>query len=271
MSVVNRTAGFYSSAKDLCNLGRAILGSSQLTPAETRRWLKPHSHTASLWFSVGMPWEIFRQQTTNHVVDFYTKGGSLGAYNSMLVLVPDYDVVFSVLAAGPDPYLVSNAAEMVRQHIMPVLEAAAREQAKSQYVGKYCLSSNGQTTDLIALSIDDGPGLLVDRWISNGKDFLAIASQYAVSTGSGPLQAIRLYPAGLQASGEVAFRAAFNTSMPSPSGTTGLFSPGLEAWGGVDNLVYGQKPMDLFLFEIDSHGVAQTVECSAMRKVLQKC
>ncbi|KAJ5832048.1 hypothetical protein N7474_000359 [Penicillium riverlandense] len=265
-------AGFYSSAKDLCNFGRAILDSSQLTPAETRRWLKPHSHTASLLLSVGMPWEIYRQQTGEHVVDFYTKDGSYGAYNSILILVPDYGMVFSVLTAGPDSNLVINAAEIVRQNIMPALEAAARKQAKTQYEGKYCLSSGGQMTDLIALSVDDGTGLLVDKWISNGQDFLAIASQYAEDTGSGPLQTVRLYPTELQAAGKVAFRAVFNTS----GGRTGagaprLFSPGVEAWSSVDNLVYGQKPMDLFLFDIDFHGVARTVECSGLRKVLPKC
>ncbi|KAJ5620773.1 hypothetical protein N7510_004757 [Penicillium lagena] len=265
-------AGFYSSAKDLCTFGGAILGSSQLTPAETRRWLKPHSHTASLLLSVGMPWEIYRQQTGDHVVEFYTKDGSYGAYNSILILVPDYDIVFSVLTAGPDSNLVINAAEIVRQNIMPALEEAARKQAKTQYEGEYCLSSDGQMTDLIALSVDDGTGLLVDKWISNGRDFLAIASQYAENTGSGALQTVRLYPSEFRTSGKVAFRAVFNTSYPRTSGgTPRLFSPGLEAWSSVDNLIYGQKPMDLFLFKIDSHGVAQTVECSGLRKVLPKC
>lgn len=268
---VNRTAGFYSSVKDLCNLGRAILGASQLTLAESRRWLKPLSHTASLLKSIGMPWEIFRQPTTDHVVDFYTKGGSLGAYNSIVVLIPDYGVIFSVLVAGPDIYLVSNAAEIVRQNIMPVLDAAAREQAKSQYVGDYCVSSHGNITDHMTLSIDQGPGILIENWISNGQDLLAAASNYAVSTGSGPLQTLRIYPTGLETPGKVAFRAAFNTSDPSPSDASGIFSPGVDAWGDVDSLVYGQKPTDLFLFQVDSHGIAQTIECSALRKELPRC
>lgn len=267
---MNSTAGFYSSVKDLCNFGRAILGSSQLSPAKTRRWLKPHSHTASLLFSVGMPWEIYRQSTTDHVIDFYTKGGSLGAYNSILVLIPDYEVVFSVLTAGPANHLVLDAAEIVRQEIMPLLDSAARQQAEQQFAAEYCLPSH-DGADLLRLTIDDGPGLLVDKWTSNGLDFLEIASQYAVSTGSGPLQTIRLYPAGLQGKGKVAFRAAFNTSDPSPSDAAGIFSPGVASWGSVDNLVYGQKPMDLFLFGVDADGTAQTVENSGMRKVLTRC
>lgn len=208
---------------------------------------------------------------TDHVVDFYTKGGSLGAYNSILVLIPDYDVVFSVLAAGIDNSLVSNVAEVVRLNIMPILDIAAREQANAQYVGDYCLSSGGRVTDRITLSIDGGPGLLVDEWISNGQDFLAVVSNFALSTGSGALQTIRLYPTGLEVPGKIAFRATFNTSDPSPSDAAGLFSPGLESWGSVDNYVYGQKPMDLFLFNLDPRGVARAVECSAMRKVLPKC
>jgi hypothetical protein len=268
---VNRTAGFYSSVRDLCDFGRAILGASQLSLAESRRWLKPLSHTASLLKSIGMPWEIFRQPTTDHVVDFYTKGGSLGAYNSIVVLIPDYDVVFSVLTAGPDVYLVANAAEIVRENLMPALDTAAREQARSQYVGDYCIASHGNASDRITLSIDEGPGLLIDKWIINGQDFLATASNYAVSTGSGPLQNIRIYPTGLETSEKVAFRAAFNTSDPSPSDASGIFSPGVDAWGNVDNLVYGQKPVDLILFTVDSHGIAQKIECSALRKPLPRC
>lgn len=264
--VIKRTAGFYSSVKDLCNFGRAILESTQLSPAQTRRWLKPHSHTASLMFSVGMPWEIVRQPTTDHVIDFYTKGGSLGAYNAILVLIPNYDVVFSVLTAGPDNNLVSNTAEIVRSEIMPLLDSAAREQAKQQYAAEYCLSMQDRT-GLLRLIVDDGPGLLVEKWTTNGLDFLEIASQYAVNTGSGPLQTIRLYPAGLQDEGKVAFRAAFNTSDPSPSDAAGIFSPGVASWASVDNLVYGQKPMDLFIFD----GKAQTVENSGMRQVLTRC
>ena len=166
---------------------------------------------------------------------------------------------------------MSNAAEIVRQNIIPVLDAAAREQARSQYVGDYCVSLHGNVTDRITLTIDGGPGLLVSKWISNGQDYLSVASQYAISTGSGPLESIRIYPTGLETSGIIAFRAAFKTSNPSPSDASGIFSPGADVWGSVDSLVYGQKPVDLFLFTVDSKGVAQTVECSALRKVLPKC
>jgi hypothetical protein len=59
-----RTGGVWSSTHDLSTIGRSILSS----PAS--------------W------------------VDFYTKDGKLSAYASQLVLIPDYGVGFTVLAAG---------------------------------------------------------------------------------------------------------------------------------------------------------------------------
>ncbi len=53
-------AGFYSSPSDLAKFGRAVLGSRQLSPAQTRRWMKPVSHTADPLTSIGAPWEISR-------------------------------------------------------------------------------------------------------------------------------------------------------------------------------------------------------------------
>ena len=54
--------------------------------------MKPVTHTSSLTSSVGAPWEIFRMKIPRGVVDLYTKGGDIGVYSSLLVLVPDYDV-----------------------------------------------------------------------------------------------------------------------------------------------------------------------------------
>ncbi|KAL3955850.1 hypothetical protein ACCO45_009869 [Purpureocillium lilacinum] len=60
------------------------------------------SHLAK---SIGMPWEIFHQDQGMYVVDFYTKGGSIGQYQSLLVVIPHYDFVFAVLTTGSESRL----------------------------------------------------------------------------------------------------------------------------------------------------------------------
>lgn len=48
----------YTSAGDMSTLGRAILRSTLLKPAVTRRWLKPSVFTSDPKSTVGMPWGI---------------------------------------------------------------------------------------------------------------------------------------------------------------------------------------------------------------------
>ena len=50
--------GLYSSTADLRIIGKSILNSTLLTPAQTRKWLKPLSFTADPHVAVGAPWEI---------------------------------------------------------------------------------------------------------------------------------------------------------------------------------------------------------------------
>lgn len=48
----------YTSAGDMSSLGRAIMRSTLLKPAVTRRWLKPSVFTSDPKSLVGMPWGI---------------------------------------------------------------------------------------------------------------------------------------------------------------------------------------------------------------------
>jgi CubicO group peptidase (beta-lactamase class C family) len=52
------TGNMYASPGDLSSIGRAILRSTLLKPAMTRRWLKPVSFSSDPKASVGMPWGI---------------------------------------------------------------------------------------------------------------------------------------------------------------------------------------------------------------------
>jgi CubicO group peptidase (beta-lactamase class C family) len=89
---LNPGAGFYSSPFDLAIFGRAVLSSKLLTPSQTRRWMKPLSHTADPFASVGAPWEIARYTLPSNpykTVDLYAKSGAFGYYTAYLVLAPD--------------------------------------------------------------------------------------------------------------------------------------------------------------------------------------
>jgi len=55
-----RTGNMYTSAGDLSSLGRAILRSTLIKPAMTRRWFKPASFSSDPQAGVGMPWGIRR-------------------------------------------------------------------------------------------------------------------------------------------------------------------------------------------------------------------
>jgi hypothetical protein len=84
---------------------------------------------------------------------------------------------------------------------------------------------------------------------------------------------VRLYPTGLQDSQPdgsklVAFKAVFeDLSLPSVSGP---FSTDCATWVSVTGIVYGSKPLDEFIFHIDSSGKVTSVENAALRVKLNK-
>lgn len=85
------SGGIFSTINDLAKFGLAILNSTLIPPNVTRKWMKPVTHSASLTFSIGAPWEISRyvHPSTGKVTDLYTKLGDSGAYTGILVLIPD--------------------------------------------------------------------------------------------------------------------------------------------------------------------------------------
>ena len=70
--------GMYSSPRDMVKLGQSILRNTQLSPAATRKWLKPWASTSVWQQAIGLAWEIARWPVDGRVVDAYTKQGDLG-------------------------------------------------------------------------------------------------------------------------------------------------------------------------------------------------
>ncbi|KAL6910108.1 beta-lactamase/transpeptidase-like protein [Trichoderma evansii] len=268
------TGGLLSSTKDLVEFGRAIFGNKQLTSLETLRWMKPGSLTSSTTFFVGAPWEIIRTRSgikTGSLVDLYTKSGSVGVYNSLLVLIPDYQVTLAILAAGPDaPTALNIATETAIQTLLPALDNAAKAESCSKFCGEYAPAGASRDSSLV-ISTDDGPGLLLKEWTHQGHDLIAAGQAYSNATRGGEIKALRLFPTGLRSGNQAAYRAIidiipyqFNPSVDY------VFDPQANLWGTPDQLVYGGIAIDDFVFHLDSRGSSAAVEPRVLREVYQR-
>jgi hypothetical protein len=162
-----------------------------------------------------------------------------------------------------------------------VLEQISRQQACRTFCGRYSAAGVNASSSL-ALSVDDGPGLLVGNWTSNGVDIHASAQAYADATGGGTVESIRLYPTGLHSQSgsaapdtntpsQVAYRALIKTVTGGgdPSATR-IFDPDAKQWGYIDSLVYGGIAVDEFAFHLDEGGDAVAVEPRGLRQTLQR-
>ncbi|KAH7348865.1 beta-lactamase/transpeptidase-like protein [Rhexocercosporidium sp. MPI-PUGE-AT-0058] len=288
------TGGAWSSTADLSTIGRSILSSQILSPSLTRRWMKPVTHTASLRTSIGAPWEIQRVvlPASGRVVDLYTKSGKLGVYGGYMILVPDYDVGFTLLQAGAG-LNTDVMAGFVVDVFLPALEKAARLQAMTVFTGEYEVETEGVNSTFTLSSSEGQPGLILTNWINNGSllhPLIPILIPLAIGdieTASATLQrykdgfplidpesiTINLYPTGLRTpsadGGEiVAFRAGFD--IISEVEDTSPFADGLSPWSIADVFIYGNKGLDEFLFKMDGEGRVVGVENPFLRLVFGK-
>ncbi|KAF3905354.1 Beta-lactamase [Arthrobotrys entomopaga] len=265
--------GFYSSANDLLTFGRAILTNKLLSPVATRAWLKPKSHTSALGVSVGAPWEIGRSTSLTmdgRVVDVYSKNGGLGLYNSLFLMIPDYGLVLSLVMGGESSSLNIELviASQVLQAFVPAIEAAGKAEATRNFAGKYVDKVSNSS---IVLEIDDGPGLLVTNWTSLGKDVLqTYADIVAHSPGGAPTAqgaaaylTIRLYPTSLQTNSVTSWRAVYDSADPetvkAQSAYLFIIQGLCETWSSLDNVVYGLRGLDNFLFDTNANGSATAI------------
>lgn len=212
------SGGFYSSLNALTKVGRSILNSTFLTPAMTRKCMKPATFTSNANYSVGTPWEIIRApgDRNSHL---YTKSGGMGLYSAEFVLMPDYDVGFNVLAAGPaSGTYINRLSDLISEIFYPALEAAAKAEADCTYAGTF-RDPSGLNSSITVIT-DSRPGLGLQQWIFNGTDITsAFASQllpFLPSPPKGAKIVARLYPTGLQTAKDgqltrTAFRAGFGT------------------------------------------------------------
>ncbi|KAH6639266.1 beta-lactamase/transpeptidase-like protein [Boeremia exigua] len=254
--------GLYSSPNDLSTIGRAILSSSLLPGSTTRAWLKPTSFTSSLIGGVGRPWEIYRaviNPQPNRIVDMYTKGGDVPGYGAILVLIPDFDVGFTVMTASSTRSSYAAMTALIGDELLPALEEAARAQADSLFAGTYT-AANGLNSTVKLTTTPGVPGLSIETWISNGTDLRLVLS------GDSEAE-YQLYPTNIASEDgkELSWRAVY-LSQPE----TGSPYDACPSWFGVDRPSYGIWGLDEMVFHLGEDGKARGMELRAQKIVLER-
>ncbi|KAI8658819.1 Beta-lactamase domain-containing protein [Fusarium keratoplasticum] len=279
LGILDPAGGYYSSTKDLLSFGSSILKNKQLTLEATHKWLKPVSFTTSRGMFLGAPWEIMRSDNVTsdeRLVEFYTKGGDLGTYHALVAMIPDYDIVISILTGGPETSggIVQLLFSQVVTTMLPAIEVAGKAQAKASFAGKYINKENNST---LVLEVDDeGPGLNIVKWTVRGTDVNSHWLNYlsAISTSLPEIQvSARLYPTDLAAGKKVAWRAAFDLGSPEgiAQADAQLFwkDASCLSWGMGDRAVHEFKALDEMVFTVEE-GKATGVELVGFQTTLKR-
>lgn len=286
----------FSSTNDLLSFGSAILDHELLSSSKTKAWLHPVALLPSYGQAIGGPWEIFRSEnltSDNRIIDVYTKSGDMGLYHAYLALVPEYDLVISVLVGGlevsTDRYARSRVLSAAVSAFVPAMEQAAREEASCEtgQVGTY---TDEETDSKLVLELDEGSGLLIKEFSVRGFDVLGNIDKYGISTAGSsggsampkrqsddesPAVEGRLYPAQRTTKNAAVWRAVFPQPMPDEyeaalQGDIFYADAACESWFSLDRLRYGFQNIAEFIFETDSEGAVKTVKNPAFDVKLSK-
>ncbi|KAK5557381.1 hypothetical protein LTR46_004407 [Exophiala xenobiotica] len=260
------SGGLFSTTHDLAKFGIAILNSTLLPANATRKWMKPTSHTASLTYAVGAPWEIVRyihpdprtartastasDSATGKVSDLYTKSGDSGYYSSNIVLIPEYGAGFTILSASTNESVRGPVTNLVLDYttnaVLPALEAQAAQEAKRNFVGTYESESTSTSTSstlnsslTIAFNkstvVGGNGGLSIFRWISNGTDVLASPLFGGIRPRLLPSISSKSSAAARSQGSQVAFQASIypqtnNYAAAAAAGIPGVRGPFTGQW-----------------------------------------
>ncbi|TLD33390.1 hypothetical protein PspLS_01578 [Pyricularia sp. CBS 133598] len=298
IGVVNPSGGYYTSTDDLIALASGILSNKLLSPAKTRKWLKPWAATASTGTMIGAPWEIYRSRNVTsdqRTVEVYTKSGGLITYTSLVVLVPDYDLVFTIMATGPTselPFLqIQVLTSRLVQALMPAVEAASRDEARPLYVGVYRDEATNSSLTVSLAQDDLGPGLNATGWIVRGKDVItallepvilvpppAEAVLPAPPADAPPPQqqsfSLRLYPTSLKNKKRESWRGVMGFGSAEELAQVDALLAWEEGscgtWSSVDRPAYQMRSLDQFIFGLGEDGAAVSVELPSFNVTLKK-
>ncbi|OTA52746.1 beta-lactamase/transpeptidase-like protein [Hypoxylon sp. EC38] len=270
--------GFYSNTADLLSFGTGILKHTVLDSAKTRKWMKPVTSTSSSGLLLGGPWEIIRSETVTkdkRLIEFYTKSGNFNSYNNILCLIPDYDLVITILSGGPQSSadLINLALSKVVQGLLPAIEDASKDEAKLKFGGTYADVTKNST---ITLSLDYAPGFAVSDWVIRDVDVIKNYGEFSALSSSPKDQAVsvRLYPTNLRSRSHIAWRAVFDigTLKELVEREANVFWPesSCNTWASMDRIAYGFRSMDEFMFSLDAEGSANSLNLRMFLVELKK-
>ncbi|RPB23997.1 beta-lactamase/transpeptidase-like protein [Terfezia boudieri ATCC MYA-4762] len=208
---------------------------SVLSSARVREWLTPTAFTGGRTM-LGRPWEIQRKKFSgchgDRAFTIYNKAGGGTGYNAGITLIPELGIGVTILVAGDGGKFIAPNAISYSYHwktiqralfedkgLLKAIERAAYEEAENQYLGEYLFNSfmfdgddgtnpplpftklqSGPIFSGLELIKDNGPGLRVKRWISNGTDFLQTLVKVKLQMGlrgvEGAVAVARAYPIG---------------------------------------------------------------------------
>lgn len=204
------------------------------------------------------------------MIDFYTKSGSIGDYLALLVIVPDLDVVMSILLAGGDASFdnMYGILTYMVEGMIPAIDNGTKEEASQTYAGTYVDASTNST---LVIRVDDGPGLLISNFTVRGAD---VITEYATFNEANTADtSVRLYPTDLEAGESQAWRAVYSLSTLAEDAEENsqlFFEQGIcQSWSLIDLLSYGLRGLDDFVFTMGENGTVN-LEPRAWRVVLSK-
>ncbi|KAK1491631.1 beta-lactamase [Colletotrichum cuscutae] len=266
--------GIYTNTRDMLTFGTAIL--SDKVGIDTGSWLKPRAFTSSRGYSIGAPWEIWTTSTlldSGVPVSVYTKSGDLGLYTNVLLLIPDYNLVISILTAGAEAagtfQFPSQVISPVIQALIPALEKANKEHAAAVFAGEYIDEKSNST---LKLSIDDGPGLSLTNYTVRGFDVLSHIPSYGVGS---KIQALnvsgRVYPTNIREGNQWSWRAVYKNHDEPDVGDKLVYPDGdCQTWGLIDRKTYNYLALDDFTITVAEDGSAESISPRPFGVTLKK-
>lgn len=270
----NPSGSVYSSTADMVKAGQAMLQSTLLSRAQTRRWFKPLIQTGYLGTAVGAPWEIrYMQLPHERMVQVYTKQGDLGNYHAALVLSPEHELGWVVLTGGtPDSTNPSNIrTELMNTFgtmFLPMAEQKARQEALPRFNGTYV--DEATNSSVVVLATDELPGLVVPSLISRGAQIIGPASPLIAEYGAG--ETARLFPSQMRTmskrengSGSYESRLGFRATFFKETEPGMIEDPCLYTWTSLGAPTYGMNSLDDWVFELGEDGKAEALDVRMMR------
>lgn len=208
----------------------------------------------------GRPLTNFRDDTQTadgRLIEVYTKGGDIGSYHSKLCLVPDYDLVITILTAGPEAQfqLSFSMLSQLLATLLPAIEQAGEDEVTA--MGMVGTFADASTNSTITLALDkNGPGLNISNWVVRGQDVNSLyAADYVAGVGSSTSVRPRLYPTSIQIGNQSAWRAVFDTGTADDAAANDaqFVWPGqsCQTWANMDRFPYGFNGIDDFLFTME--------------------